>query len=76
MDAHPIHVHLVSFELVNRQALTFDEIGDMFLGTTITEPRFNELGFKDTIIAYPGQVTRLKAKFDLARPLRLALSHR
>ena len=25
-----------------------------------------ETGFKDTVIAYPGQVTRLKATFDIA----------
>ncbi|MCS7259945.1 MAG: multicopper oxidase domain-containing protein, partial [Anaerolineae bacterium] len=24
-----------------------------------------EAGYKDTVIAYPGQVTRIKAKFDI-----------
>ena len=25
-----------------------------------------ETGFKDTVIAYPGEITRVKAKFDIA----------
>jgi FtsP/CotA-like multicopper oxidase with cupredoxin domain len=25
-----------------------------------------ELGFKDTVIAYPGEITRVKALFDIA----------
>ena len=24
------------------------------------------MGYKDTVIAYPGQITRLKAKFDIS----------
>ena len=29
-------------------------------------PEANETGYKDTVIAYPGEVTRLKATFDIA----------
>ncbi len=55
-DAHPIHLHLVAFQVVNRE----DEHGN------ITGPEPWETGFKDTVIALPGQITRIKAKFDIA----------
>lgn len=32
---------------------------------TVTGPEPGETGRKDTVIAYPGEITRLKAKFDL-----------
>jgi FtsP/CotA-like multicopper oxidase with cupredoxin domain len=67
-DAHPMHVHEVAFEVVNREGLLLDEEGEVALPVepdgNITEPEPWESGFKDTVIAYPGQVTRLKAKFD------------
>ncbi|MDH4179224.1 MAG: multicopper oxidase [Armatimonadota bacterium] len=67
-DAHPIHLHLVEFEVVNRQALeTEDE--EVVLPVALVGPVFPpepwETGTKDTVIAYPGQVTRVKALFDL-----------
>ncbi len=68
VDAHPIHVHLVAFQVVNRQALDSVALlaGNLVVtGPTIT-PNANESGFKDTVVALPGQVTRLKAKFDIA----------
>jgi hypothetical protein len=65
MDAHPIHVHLVRFEIVNREDLTINAAGEMTHTGTTYAPRDNELGFKDTVVAFPGQVTRLKAKFDI-----------
>ena len=54
-DAHPIHIHEVQFQVVNRQP--FD--GDA------RPPESWETGFKDTVIAYPGEITRVKALFDL-----------
>jgi FtsP/CotA-like multicopper oxidase with cupredoxin domain len=66
-DAHPMHVHEVTFEVVNRQALVLDENGDPAVPLTATGPIIPpepwELGFKDTVTAYPGQITRLKATF-------------
>jgi FtsP/CotA-like multicopper oxidase with cupredoxin domain len=53
-DAHPIHVHLVKFKVLGR-----GEDGNQ-------APEAWESGFKDTVIAYPGEITRLKAQFDLA----------
>ena len=51
-DAHPIHVHEVLFEVVNRQRL------DKKTGLPIQTPRPpepTENGFKDTVIAYPAK---------------------
>jgi hypothetical protein len=30
-----------------------------------TPPNANETGYKDTVVALPGQVTRIKARFDI-----------
>jgi FtsP/CotA-like multicopper oxidase with cupredoxin domain len=67
-DAHPMHVHEVAFEVVNREGLVLDEEGDPIQpieldgNITLAEPW--ETGFKDTVIAYPGQVTRVRAQFN------------
>jgi FtsP/CotA-like multicopper oxidase with cupredoxin domain len=68
-DAHPMHVHEVTFEVVNRQAITFetDDMGHISDVQAVGAPRGPEAwesGLKDTVIAYPGEVTRLRAKFD------------
>ncbi len=68
VDAHPIHLHLVRFEVVNRQAL---DPAALLLGKlvpigTATAPGPSEDGYKDTVVALPGQITRIKAKFDIA----------
>lgn len=55
-DAHPIHVHLIQFQVVNRE----DAITHAVRG-----PEAWETGYKDTVIAYPGEITRIKAKYDL-----------
>ena len=64
-DAHPMHVHEVAFEVVNRQSLVLDANGDPETPLTLTGaarlPEPWETGFKDTVIAYPGEVTRVKA---------------
>ena len=68
-DAHPMHVHEVLFEVVNRQPIVIDEIGmtvQVAPGSTPRGPEPWESGFKDTVTAYPGEVTRIKAKFDKA----------
>ena len=53
VDAHPIHIHQVKFEVVNREA------------GTVRGPEVWETGYKDTVIAYPGEITRVKATYDL-----------
>jgi len=63
VDGHPIHLHLVRYEVVERQLL--DPLTNLPIGLPMP-PEANETGYKDTVIAYPGEVTRLKAKFDIA----------
>jgi FtsP/CotA-like multicopper oxidase with cupredoxin domain len=66
-DAHPMHIHEVVFEVVNRQPIVVDEENQTVQvtpGSTPTPPEPWETGFKDTVTAYPGQVTRVKAQFN------------
>jgi spore coat protein A, manganese oxidase len=63
MDAHPIHVHLVQFEILGREPF------DPMIGTTsisgTNAPLPGETGTKDTIIVYPGEKAIIKAHFSL-----------
>jgi FtsP/CotA-like multicopper oxidase with cupredoxin domain len=58
-DAHPIHQHLVRFEVINRAA-----IPGWLPVNPIVQPWEN--GFKDTVISYPGEITTIRSKFDVA----------
>jgi spore coat protein A len=100
-DAHPIHLHLIQFQVMNRQTYddvtyttdyealfpdpgTIDGYGppgnynqpnadnaiggnpavSSYLGINPIEPPLpQEKGWKDTVIAYPGQVTRIMARW-------------
>jgi FtsP/CotA-like multicopper oxidase with cupredoxin domain len=66
-DAHPMHIHEIAFEVVNREGLVLNAEGEVAepiqLDGTISPPEPSESGFKDTVIAYPGQVTRIKGRF-------------
>jgi bilirubin oxidase len=53
-DAHPMHVHEVQFEVVDRRPF----------GGPARPPEPGESGFKDTVIAPPNVITRIKAAFD------------
>jgi len=66
-DAHPMHVHEVAFEVLNRQDIFVDEADQtvqVVPGSVPVLPEPWETGFKDTVIAYPGQVTRIRAQFN------------
>jgi spore coat protein A, manganese oxidase len=56
-DAHPIHIHEVTFEVVNRESIS---------SGSVRGPEPWETGRKDTVIAYPGEITRVKATYDRA----------
>jgi FtsP/CotA-like multicopper oxidase with cupredoxin domain len=64
-DAHPIHIHQVQFEVINRQALKIAANGTATLSGNPLPPEAGETGTKDTVLVYPGMMTRVKAKFDL-----------
>jgi spore coat protein A, manganese oxidase len=68
-DAHPMHVHEIKFEVVNREVLVLDpDTGEpvvpLQLSGEVRPPESWESGFKDTVTAYPGEVTRLRAQFN------------
>ena len=61
-----MHIHEVVFEVLNRQAISVNEDDKTFqvaLGSTPLPPQPWETGYKDTVIALPDQVTRVRAKF-------------
>ena len=66
-DAHPMHIHEVAFRVVNREGLALDENGEVIepieLAGNPRPPESWENGWKDTVIAYPGEVTRLRMRF-------------
>jgi spore coat protein A len=86
--AHPVHIHLVDFQVIGRQPIDFVAARDiepishvMCNGQPATGGRVRsgatpigverpaedyERGPKDTVIAYPNEVTRVVAKFDKA----------
>jgi spore coat protein A, manganese oxidase len=84
MDAHPMHLHLVRFQVVERRSFDAEsymtvqmmwleggKAGPMpdvneYLGDTIYAPEEKEDGWKETVIANPGEVTRIIAHFDMA----------
>jgi FtsP/CotA-like multicopper oxidase with cupredoxin domain len=55
-DAHPIHLHQVQFQVIDRQP--FDG--------TARPPELSEFGDKDTVLAFPAEITRVTARFDIA----------
>jgi len=87
-DTHPIHVHLVQFQVLSRQTINVanyqaaldaararaggpvganGELANPNPANFVTGPapvEASERGPKDTVRANPGQVTRIKAKFD------------
>ncbi|HJV25984.1 MAG TPA: multicopper oxidase domain-containing protein [Aromatoleum sp.] len=66
-DAHPIHVHEIAFEVVDRQAIVFDEATRQVSLAVGSAPRAREAwetGVKDTVISYPGEVTRIRGRFS------------
>jgi spore coat protein A len=85
-DTHPIHLHLVQFQLLERQPFNSAAYlaawnaglpnpgaegngphpapsADQFASGAAKPPDRNEQGFKDTIRANPGEITRIVAKF-------------
>jgi FtsP/CotA-like multicopper oxidase with cupredoxin domain len=59
--AHPMHMHLVAFQIINRQAI--DDVTGLPTGPKIP-PDPSERGWKDTANSPPGYVTRVIARFD------------
>jgi spore coat protein A, manganese oxidase len=79
-DTHPMHTHLVTFEVIGRTPFNveaFEEANEgphgvpggidprPFATGPMLPPDPEERGFKDTVKANPGTFTTIRAKFDL-----------
>ncbi len=66
-DVHPIHFHLVNVQVLSRQAFSASQYtgGTPNFQGPVMAPDDNELGWKETVRMFPGQVTRVLMKFDL-----------
>ncbi len=68
-DVHPMHIHQVQFQVLNRQPFdtkTYQQSGKLVFTNIPMPPESNERpAWKDTIKTYSGYVTRVIAKFDL-----------
>jgi spore coat protein A len=66
-DTHPIHLHLVRFQILDRQPFDIDAYltsGTMrHLGPAMP-PRPEEAGWKDTVQALPEMITRIVVRFE------------
>jgi spore coat protein A, manganese oxidase len=79
-DTHPMHTHLVTFQVVGRTPFDVQAYEEAFEGEhgvpgghdptpfstgPMQAPDPSERGFKDTVKANPGYFTTIRAKFDL-----------
>jgi spore coat protein A len=66
-DAHPIHLHLVRFQILDRRPFDKFDFQDKgivrFTGPAIPVA-LSESGWKDTVRADPGMVTRIIVPFE------------
>ncbi|GGH22110.1 multicopper oxidase family protein [Paenibacillus segetis] len=66
MDTHPIHVHLIQFQILQRRPFDVNHYKKTkkirFTGPP-QKPTPNERGFKDTVRAKPGHITQIIARF-------------
>ena len=66
-DAHPIHLHLVRFQVIDRRPFDLFAWNShralTFTGPAIL-PEPHESGWKDTVRADPGMVTRIAMRFE------------
>jgi len=61
--AHPMHIHLVLFQILDRQA--FQVTNDVIVPVgPLIPPAANEAGWKDTVRVNPFEITRVIARFD------------
>jgi len=66
-DSHPIHLHLVRFQILDRRPFEpeyyYKDGRVQYIGPAVP-PAPNESGWKDTVQAHPGMVTRIIMRFE------------
>jgi spore coat protein A len=65
-DAHPMHLHLVQFQILERQGFDIPALqnGTLKLLGTPRKPQPNEVGWKDTAVVNPGDVLTILVRFE------------
>ncbi len=66
-DSHPIHVHLVRFQILDRRrfdTLTYKTTGRILFTDPAEPPEPSESGWKDTVRAHGSMVTRFIVRFE------------
>ena len=65
-DAHPMHLHLVQFQILERQGFDIAAFraGTLKLTGNVRKPPPNEAGWKDTVRVNPNEVVTIIARFD------------
>ena len=64
-ETHPLHMHLVRFQILDRQNFTVGSDGVTIIPTgPRTPPPADEAGWKDTARCPPTQITRVIARFE------------
>jgi spore coat protein A, manganese oxidase len=66
-DAHPIHLHLVRFQILDRRSFdvaAYWATGQVKYTGPVIPPEATEAGWKDTVRADPGMVTRIITRFE------------
>ena len=73
MDTHPIHFHLTNVQVLGRQSFATPD-GDMRYAKGVPTytgpargPDPTELGWRETVLMHPGDVTTVIMKFDLPK---------
>ncbi len=62
--SHPMHMHLVMFQILDRDGFTTGPGGEVIPNGTPQPPPAEENGWKDTVMVPPGQIVRVIARFD------------
>jgi spore coat protein A len=65
-DAHPMHLHLVQFQILHRQGFDIGAFraGKLQLAGAPRLPAANEAGWKDTAVVNPGDVLTILIRFE------------
>jgi spore coat protein A len=65
-DTHPMHLHLVQFQIVERQGFDIPKFrqGELQLSGKPRLPDANEAGWKDTVRVNPGEALTIIVRFD------------
>jgi spore coat protein A len=76
-DAHPIHFHLANAQIVSRQPFNvrqYTGVNPNFTAAAVP-PAPNEMGWKETVVMFPGECTTVVMRFDLPADPTIAVTN-